>query len=205
MGKPRVLIKGKGKCKKNPLTYRGVVYLKMKEIKEVQIDGKPVKILPSGIRGKEFYGKKANTISDKKRKRKQVLTRKKKKKDNGKLGRFISMVDSNHIGSYGEEKIFTLLKKCNLHVLREVVFEKLNNKRFDFFLPGRNTLIEFDGKQHFEHVEAFDRGDKTRLLQRQQSDREKDNFAKLHKLRLIRISYKETNILEEKLSKLLYK
>lgn len=173
-----------------------------KGLKKVNIDGEEVLVVPQGVYGKTLYGKKCKINYKKKKKLKPID---KKKKNDGKLGRFMSMVESNYRGSPGEEKVANFLDSIKLSFIREVVFEKLLTRRFDFFIPSRNTLIEFDGKQHFQYIERYDRGDKTKLEARQQADREKDNFAKRHSLRLIRINYKEFYKIEEILASKLYK
>jgi len=84
--------------------------------------------------------------------------------------------------SFAEVKIIQQLRKANVHFVREVSFLALKNPetgallRYDFYIPEYNMLIEYDGiKSH-----ASD-GAKYR-------DKIKNEFADLHKIRLIRIS-----------------
>jgi hypothetical protein len=58
--------------------------------------------------------------------------------------------------------------------------------RFDFYLPEQNTLIEYDGEQHF--VKRGKYGDK--FEDRQQNDMIKNQYCKDNNIKLIRIHYK---------------
>lgn len=60
--------------------------------------------------------------------------------------------------------------------------------RFDFYLPQYNTLIEYDGKQHFEPIEFF--GGEEKFNKLQENDKIKNEYCKNNKIPLIRISYK---------------
>ena len=94
--------------------------------------------------------------------------------------------------SKGEEKIIKILKENNIKFIREKTFEDLNkgNLRYDFYLPDRNIAIEYDGPQHFQQVEYFQ---KTRqdFLKAQERDRRKNNYALAHGIPLYRIPYWE--------------
>lgn len=50
--------------------------------------------------------------------------------------------------SLGERIINNLL--VNVNFKKKVIFEWANNKRYDFFLPESNTIIEVHGEQHYE-------------------------------------------------------
>lgn len=64
-------------------------------------------------------------------------------------------------------------------------------KRFDFFVPSYNLLIEFDGQQHFEDVEYFksERG----FDKRRERDLLKTKYAKDNGMSLLRIPYWDIN------------
>lgn len=84
--------------------------------------------------------------------------------------------------SYGERMIFNLLNHNN------VTFEtqySLDKKRFDFFLPNYNLLIEYDGIQHTMDVPFWNLTHKDQI----HNDRLKDNIAKKHNHKLIRFSH----------------
>ena len=84
------------------------------------------------------------------------------------------------------------------------VFSMIRNRQFtlkkyplqkdcyDFYLPDRNIVIEYDGPQHFQQVEYFQ---KTRqdFLKAQERDRRKNNYALAHGIPLYRIPYWEIN------------
>jgi len=65
---------------------------------------------------------------------------------------------------------------------------------FDFYIPSKNLLIEFDGRQHFEPVQfngiplknAIDYLNRAQYL-----DKVKDNYCKNKSIPLLRISYKD--------------
>lgn len=59
--------------------------------------------------------------------------------------------------------------------------------RFDFYLPDYNTLIEYDGEQHFKPIEYF--GGEEAYQNRIKNDEIKNNYCKMHKINLIRIPY----------------
>ena len=90
------------------------------------------------------------------------------------------------------QKIIKILKENNIKFIREKTFEDLNkgNLRYDFYLPDRNIAIEYDGPQHFQQVEYFQ---KTRqdFLKAQERDRRKNNYALAHGIPLYRIPYWE--------------
>ena len=59
--------------------------------------------------------------------------------------------------------------------------------RFDFYLPDYNTLIEYDGEQHFKPIEYFGGEEKYNILKN--NDEIKNKYCKTHKINLIRIPY----------------
>ena len=67
---------------------------------------------------------------------------------------------------------------------------------FDFYLPKYNTVIEFDGIQHFQLNEFFT--NKIEFENLQKRDKIKTQFCNDHHIDLIRIKYDE--IVEDKLN-----
>ncbi len=59
--------------------------------------------------------------------------------------------------------------------------------RFDFYLPNYNTLIEYDGEQHFKPIEYF--GGEEAYQNRIKNDEIKNKYCEMHKINLIRIPY----------------
>lgn len=104
--------------------------------------------------------------------------------------------------SIGESIIADWLRKHNIKFTPEKRFTDLlspitgKHLRFDFYLDGRNTCIEFDGEQHFKYVECFDKGDRTLVKQRKAIDKFKNNYCKHKRMNLIRIPYKLLNELD---------
>jgi len=90
--------------------------------------------------------------------------------------------------SLGESRIESLLLDLGVEFEREKKFEDCVGKKkklpFDFFLPGYNICVEFDGKLHFENV--F--GEKT-LEDCRRNDEIKESFCSESQIRLVRISY----------------
>jgi len=101
--------------------------------------------------------------------------------------------------SKGEEVVQEYLIRNNIAFIREQEFDGLINRktgyrlRFDFYLPDLRACIEFDGKQHTEYIEDFDKGDKNKVVQRIFRDGLKDKYCKQKGILLLRISYKEFN------------
>ena len=97
--------------------------------------------------------------------------------------------------SIGEINIQKILQHNNIKYKNEYIFPELPNRRYDFAILNENNevikLIEFDGEQHFIETPFF----KTTLVEQQKIDNEKNNFAKIKNIPLIRIPYwKRDNI-----------
>lgn len=65
-----------------------------------------------------------------------------------------------------------------------------NKLRFDYYLPDFNLVIEYDGQQHFEHIEFF--GDFNHFVKIRQLDIYKTKMCKELGINLLRIPYKFT-------------
>jgi len=65
---------------------------------------------------------------------------------------------------------------------------------FDFNLTRENVVIEYDGRQHFEIVEAW--GGKKALAKTIENDRLKDEYAEINGLTMLRIKYTEFENME---------
>lgn len=70
--------------------------------------------------------------------------------------------------------------------------------RFDFYIPQLNTLIEYDGIQHFEPV-SFGSGTcaQAKFAKTIAADKVKDKYAMDHNIKLLRIPYSEKNRIPE--------
>lgn len=87
--------------------------------------------------------------------------------------------------SKGEFKIRNFLQKNNITFEEQKKFNNCKDKRclpFDFYLPNRNTLIEYDGQQHF----GIGRFATNKLIT---NDYIKTEFAEQNNIKLIRIPY----------------
>jgi hypothetical protein len=93
-------------------------------------------------------------------------------------------------GSIGELNIQKILLENNIEFYKEFVFDDLPKRRFDFYLPQQNRLIEFDGRQHFEFTENWHQSEIEFELS-QQRDQEKNNYALSNNISLVRIPYWE--------------
>jgi hypothetical protein len=125
-----------------------------------------------------------------------------------KHGFFLQRVNS-HLGgsgcpscteSKGEERINKFLEKNKITFERQKRFKECKNIRtlpFDFYLPNYNVCLEFDGRQHYVSG-GFHKDEKSFNLV-MQNDKIKSDYCsgKNGKPKLIRISHKEYNKIEE--------
>jgi len=101
--------------------------------------------------------------------------------------------------SKGEKRIRNFLEENNISYEQEAKLFK--NYRFDFYLKDLNTVIEYDGRQHFEKDNYF--GGEEGFIKTQERDKIKNNYCLENNINLIRLSYKQFEdieiILREKL------
>lgn len=93
--------------------------------------------------------------------------------------------------SSGVQKIISILEDNNIQYEQEKSFSTClspsgNLLYFDFYLPKFNTLIEYDGQQHFQI--AFGQS-KEKLTKQKEYDIIKDIWCKNNNFKLIRIPY----------------
>lgn len=99
--------------------------------------------------------------------------------------------------SMGEQKIMKILQQNNIVFEREKVFldqiftDTHKHGRYDFYLPEKNRLIEFDGEQHYQSTALWNQYNN--LTQQQLHDQEKNEYALSHDIPLVRIPYWERN------------
>lgn len=110
--------------------------------------------------------------------------------------------------SQGEKEIERYLLKYNFIFKREFSFPDLKGNydflRFDFAIfnsqGGITQLIEYDGIQHFKFVKTLHKTKDGFLLQKKY-DKLKNDYCKVHKIKLIRISYRKKNTINDILLK----
>lgn len=107
--------------------------------------------------------------------------------------------------SRGERKIRHTLEDNYVDFQQEYSFKDCRDKcplPFDFYLPKYNTLIEYQGAQHYEVIERF--GGEDGFLLRQKHDKIKLEYCLSNGIELITIPYWEfnniTQILNQELS-----
>ena len=104
--------------------------------------------------------------------------------------------------SKGEDKIRKWLRKEKIKYVSQKRFKGCKLERplpFDFYLPEKKILIEYQGKQHYQPVKLFG-GNKPLKLQRKR-DKIKKAYAKKRGIKLVTISYKMYYKLEKVLKR----
>lgn len=91
--------------------------------------------------------------------------------------------------SKGEIKVRNYLKEKNILFEEQKKFKKLGRLSYDFYLPKKNLLIEFNGEQHYKQKDFFG-GRKAFLLQKHH-DWLKRKFAKENGFSLLVIKFDE--------------
>lgn len=111
----------------------------------------------------------------------------------------------DRLNSSGVRKIIKWLTNNEIEYEREKTFpdlksNKKGNKslRFDFFIPSRKILIEFDGLQHFKPVIMW--GGEKSFQNLLENDKSKNNWSKKKGYKLIRITFKDEQRIDKILS-----
>jgi signal peptidase I len=92
--------------------------------------------------------------------------------------------------SRGEREIANFLTKNNILYYRQHKFTDCRNilqLPFDFYIPSMRTIIEFDGKQHYEPIEHF--GGVENYNRLKINDKIKEDYCEENYINLIRIKY----------------
>ena len=96
--------------------------------------------------------------------------------------------------SKGEKAINKFLSKNNISYKRQHKFSDCKNifqLPFDFYIPNIRTVIEFDGKQHFEPLEYF--GGLKTYERLKHNDNIKNSYCEDSFINIIRIRYDQIN------------
>ena len=94
--------------------------------------------------------------------------------------------------SKAEDNIERIFRQNNINCIREKTFQDLHGGRFrfDFYLPEKNILVEYDSEIHFKEVPKFHHKYND-FSHAQQNDRMKNSYALSHSIPLYRIPYWE--------------
>lgn len=96
-------------------------------------------------------------------------------------------------GSKWEDYINETLTKYNIEYEYQKTFPDCKNNTgtcllfFDFFIPQKQIVIEYDGLQHFEPVSYW--GGKEKLKTTQRNDKIKNDYCISHNIHMIRIPF----------------
>ena len=106
--------------------------------------------------------------------------------------------------SHGEYYISTYLLSNSINFEKQKKFSDLlgvggGNLSYDFYLPNHNMLIECQGEKHERPIEYF--GGEEQFAIQQEHDRRKREYAKDNGYKLLEISYKDYNNIENILTK----
>ena len=113
------------------------------------------------------------------------------------------MVQANHLKSgetkscgcmlsFPEEQIASILTDNGINFTKQKKFDGLKYKhilRFDFYLPDRNLVIEYNGLQHYEPIKHY--GGEEDFKKRQERDRIKREYCAANNIEYIVIKYNE--------------
>ena len=106
--------------------------------------------------------------------------------------------------SIGETKIINFLIKNHITYEHQKTFNDckyFKKLRFDFFIPEKNTIIEFDGEQHYKPIKVF--GGIDGLRKNLIKDKIKNEYCKNKNINLIRIPFTQLNDIEKILTQTL--
>ena len=101
--------------------------------------------------------------------------------------------------SKGEIKIKKFLDNNNIYYEQQKHFKELNQLSFDFYIPNKNILIEYQGEQHFHSIKFF--GGEAKYLKQIENDSIKREFCKNNNFILLEIEYFNYNNIEDILNK----
>lgn len=99
--------------------------------------------------------------------------------------------------SRGEKKIMEVLDKYKVNYQTEKSFDWSDKKRFDFYLPEHNFVIEFNGAQHYQDFKHFRGGEPSSCKEIRDKDMWKMIEALKHGLYYMEIPYTDFNDIEQ--------
>ena len=96
--------------------------------------------------------------------------------ENNRIKKWISETADKTGGSYPERFMNAVLESMHIEFYREQVFPWSKGKRYDFYIPGMNAIIEVHGAQHYEG--GFEYFGGHNLEQERENDSQKEQAAK---------------------------
>lgn len=111
------------------------------------------------------------------------------------------------VPKYCENLVAKYLDSKNIRYIREYKFDDCIDKRrlpFDYYLPDYNSIIEYDGEDHYMPINRNKRGEQSsidKLKYIQNHDRIKTTYCANHNIHLIRIPYWEKDQIDLYLDK----
>lgn len=103
--------------------------------------------------------------------------------------------------SHGEKEVKNWLDSNNISYIQQHKFDDCIDKvslPFDFYIPHKNTAIEYDGRQHYVALDYF--GGEKSLEYVKKHDKIKSEYCKNNNINLIRIPYWDFNNINKILS-----
>lgn len=100
--------------------------------------------------------------------------------------------------SKGEEKIKEILQRARISFETEKTFEDLRGGRyrFDFYIPSRECLIEYQGQQHYQLIPRYF-SNRLEFHKAQERDRRKISYCLAHGIYIYCIPYWEIDKIEK--------
>ena len=95
-------------------------------------------------------------------------------------------------GSQGEQLIASILDKNKIEYEREKIFKDLRQGlyRFDFYIPSLQSVLEYNGEQHYKYTSVFYKN-KSDFLKAQERDRRKLAYCLANNIKAYCIPYWE--------------
>lgn len=110
---------------------------------------------------------------------------------------YVSIKGKERNDSYTEKIIASTLRKLNIKFIQEVSFKGFGclamPYRFDFYIPNKRMIIEYDGSTHTTNKKVKER------------DEIKNYFCRINKINLVRFNKKHYSHLEGFVKKLFQK
>lgn len=96
--------------------------------------------------------------------------------------------------SYSEKFMFELLNQLNTNFETQKSFSWANGKRYDFYIPSLNCIIETHGEQHYRDTGFNTKGGRS-FVEEQENDRLKESLARKYGIEhYIIIDCRESNL-----------